>query len=96
MRQKIILLAVLIQITAGAYSLRAGITPITNPFTGDALESYEEFSFGDQNSPLTIFGGKATISGPYAYIWQTETTLGAAGGIGIGPFDARAFDGDHG
>jgi len=47
-------------------------------------------------SPATIFGGQGTISGGNPFVWMTTFALGTPGGLGLGPFPARAFDGTHG
>ncbi len=79
------------------FTLRADVTSIANPFSGDALETFEEFPLGIiTTQPLTIFGGRATISGSYEFIWKTASTLGTPFGFGLGPFDAQAYDGTHG
>jgi hypothetical protein len=96
MKTFIVWSAIVVQIAAWSSSGVAAITPIANPFTGDGLETWEEFTAGQIGSPVTMFSGEATISGGNQFIWQTEYMLGAAGGLGLGPFDARAYDGTQG
>lgn len=75
------------------HSVRADISSIPNPFTGSAIESWENHPVVNPGSPTPIFGGQATISGDNPFIWMTTSELGAPGGLGLGPFPARAFDG---
>ena len=95
-RSALVILLTLAQITIWSVSLRADITPVISPFYGNALETWDELPGGYASSPLSIFGGLATISGDNPFIWTTAYSLGTPGGLGLGPFDARAFDGTHG
>jgi hypothetical protein len=97
LRPALVILLFLAQISIGSVSVRADIiTQIATPFYGNAIETWDELPGGDASSPLSIFGGLATISGDYPFIWTTAYSLGTPGGLGLGPFDARAFDGTHG
>ena len=104
MKQLLIRFAAIVQVAVWSPALFAAIT-YDAPFTGDAFESWEEFSLGQTTSPLTIFGGAATISGSGQTIWQTTSTVGGPGGFGIAFMgsldspafrDAVAFDGTQG
>ena len=95
-RSSLITLLIVVLATTWPHALRAGITSIDNPFSGNALETWEEFPAEYASSPLTIFGGEATISGDNPFIWTTGYSLLSPGGLGLGPFDARAFDGAQG
>jgi hypothetical protein len=91
-----VVVTILLHLIVGTRSLRADITLIAEPFTGSAVETWEEFPVANPGSPATIFGGQATISGDNPFVWMTTFVLGTPGGLGLGPFPARAFDGTHG
>ena len=93
---KLVIAAILSQFILNPGLLRADITLIGNPFLGDSMETWEEFPVANPGSPAIIFGGRATISGDNPFVWMTTFTLGTPGGLGLGPFPARAFDGSHG
>jgi hypothetical protein len=96
MRATLVLVTILSQISVWSHSLRAGITSIIDPFSGDMVETWEEFPVANPGSPVMIFGGQATISGDNPFVWMTTYSLGTPGGLGLGPFPARASDGTHG
>ena len=78
-------------------ALPAQITVIPHPFTGEAEESWEEFPVGfTPTSLMPIFDGAATISSSSAYVWMNTPELGIPGGMGLGPFTAKAYDGTQG
>jgi hypothetical protein len=64
------------------------------------METFEEYNRAQVSDwhyvPLSIFSGSATISGPHAYIWLNGTQLGYPGTFGLGPYNARAHDGNQG
>jgi hypothetical protein len=95
-QKTLMIVAILLQLILQPSLLRADITPITDPFTGDFIETWEGFPVGYPGSPATVFGGRATISGDNPFVWMTTFTLGTPGGLGLGPFPARAVDGSHG
>ena len=78
----------------------AQLSTVSAEFSGSAIETFEEYSraqVSDWNYvPLSIFSGLATISGPHAYIWLNGTQLGYPGTFGLGPYNARAHDGNQG
>lgn len=91
----LIIIAILSQSILGP-SVQADITRIARPFTGDFMETWEGFPVANPGSPLPIFSGLATISGENPFVWMTTFSLAMPGGLGLGPFPARAIDGTHG
>ena len=87
---------ILLHVTALGQCLGAGVTSLPAPFTGDFRETWEQFPVDYPGSPVTIFGGQATISGGNPFVWMTTYTFGTPGGLGLGAFTAKAFDGTHG
>ena len=77
----------------------AQLSAIPTEFTGSAVETFEELSranvSGLQNVQVPIFSGLATIAGPNEYIWLNGP-LGYPGTFGLGPYSARAHDGNQG
>jgi hypothetical protein len=83
-------------------SLGQGTFARVNEFSGVLVEDFESYSraqvSGLSNTPLPIFGGNATISGPNEYIWLTCSGIADPnrGCFGLGTFSARAHDGNQG
>ena len=78
----------------------AQLQSLPNAFLGNATETFEELSRDNvqalQNVQVPIFSGLATISGPNEYTWLNGTQLGYPGTFGLGPYNARAHDGNQG
>jgi len=89
-------LAVLIALAIYSNKIFAAVSPLPAPFSGNALETWEEFSVGFTPTPLTILNGAATISGPNAVIWRTVTSPQQLWGLSLGSYTAKAFDGTNG